>query len=76
MIFISTMLTIVCFGDLRINKVSVSVLDKWTLKIKIKHRYNCTDSALMNYVIDFPHRVAIGLIGNFYTCLIEQTWRP
>ena len=41
------MLTIVCFGDLWVNKVSISFLQQSTLKIKIKHRYNYTDSALM-----------------------------
>ena len=33
------MLTIMCFGDLW----------NWTLKIKIKHRYKHTNSALMGY---------------------------
>ena len=42
------MLIIVCFGDLWINKVNISFLyNNWTLKIKIKPRYNYTDSALM-----------------------------
>ena len=34
--------------DLWVNKASVSFLQQfWTLKIKIKHRYNYTDSASM-----------------------------
>ena len=41
------MLTIVWFGDLWVNKVSVSFLQQLDLKNKIKCRYNYTDSALM-----------------------------
>ena len=40
------MFTIVCFGDLWVNKVSVIAIYNCTLKIEIKHRYNYTDSAL------------------------------
>ena len=43
------MLTIVCFGDLWVNKVSVSFfLQQLDLKNKNKTRYNYTDSALMD----------------------------
>ena len=41
------MLTIVCFGDIWVNKVSVSFLQQMDLKNKKKPRYNFTDSALM-----------------------------
>ena len=42
------MLIIVGFVDLWVNKVSVGFLQQyWTLKIKIKHRYNYNDSALL-----------------------------
>ena len=40
------MLTIMGFGVLWV-KVSVNFDVKWTLKVKIKYRYNNTDSALM-----------------------------
>ena len=33
--------------DLWVNKVSISFFNNWTLKIKIKHRYNYTDLTLM-----------------------------
>ena len=40
------MLTIVCFGDLCVNKVSIIFLQQLDLKNKNKtqHRYNFTDS--------------------------------
>ena len=41
------MLTIVCFGYLWVNKVSISFLQQFDLKNKIKHRYTYTDSVLM-----------------------------
>ena len=41
------MLTILCFGDLLVNKISVSFLEQLDLKNKIKPLYNYTDSALM-----------------------------
>ena len=41
------MLTIVCFRDLLIIEVCVYFYDDYTLKIKIKHKYNYTDSPLM-----------------------------
>ena len=42
------MLTIVCLGNLWVNKVSVSFLQQLDLKKnKNKHWYNFTDSALM-----------------------------
>ena len=40
-------LTRVCFGDLWVNKVSVSFLQQLDVKNNIKHRYNDTDSALV-----------------------------
>ena len=40
------MLTIVCFGDYRLTR-SVLVFYNYSLKIKIKHRYNYTDSATL-----------------------------
>ena len=46
-----SMLTIVCFGDLWISKVSISFAFQYylqlDLKIKLKHRYSYTDSAVM-----------------------------
>ena len=45
------MLTILSFGDLWMTIGHWSVLafyNNWTVKIKIKHRYNYTDSGLIN----------------------------
>ena len=47
MVYIS-FLTIVCCGDLWVNKVSISFLHQLDLKNEYKtYRYNYTDSALM-----------------------------
>ena len=41
------MLNIKYFGDLWVNEVCVYFLRRLDLKIKIKNKYNYTDSALM-----------------------------
>ena len=42
------MLIFVYFGNLWVNKIGTSFLQQLDLKIKIKHRYNYTDSVLMS----------------------------
>ena len=40
-----------CFGDLWVNKVSISFLQQLDRKNNLKHRYNYIDLALMGYVL-------------------------
>ena len=47
------MLTIVCYGGLWVNKVSVRFLQQLNLKNKIKHRYSYTDLSLMVLLISY-----------------------